>query len=224
MDILVNETGNTAKCSVGILVMDNVQNLSSEDRLRVVRQELEDTIRTKYAGVTRNELKSIHPMDTYVAYYKKFGYTYHVLLQLESVINGKSIPSGAPLVEAMFMAELKNMVLTAAHDLEKIDLPMSLRISTGEESFTTLSGRSVITVPDDMMIVDQKDVLSSILRGPDSRTAITAQTTGVVYTAYAPFGVEESLVYEHLSDMEAYVRSTSKSPTTRLKQVFSPSD
>lgn len=220
MDILVNETGNTAKCSVGILVMENVQKVSLEDELRVVRQELEDTMRSKYAGVTRNELKSIHPMDTYVAYYKKFGYTYHVLLQLESVINGKSIPSGAPLVEAMFMAELKNMVLTAAHDLEKIDLPMGLRISTGEESFTTLGGRSVITIPDDMMIVDQKSVLSSILRGPDSRTAITAQTTGVVYTAYAPFGVEEQLVYEHMGDIESYVRMVSENAVTSWNRVF----
>jgi DNA/RNA-binding domain of Phe-tRNA-synthetase-like protein len=220
MDILVNETGNTGKCSVGILVMENVQNLSSEDRLRVVRQDLEDTIRSKYAGATRNELKSQHPMDTYISYYKKFGYTYHVLLQLESVINGKSVPSGAPLVEAMFMAELKNMVLTAAHDLEKIDLPMSLRISTGEESFTTLSGRSVITIPDDMMIVDRKSVLSSILRGPDSRTAITAQTTSVVYTAYAPFGIEEPLVYEHMRDIESYVRMVSENAVTSWNQVF----
>lgn len=220
MDILVNETGNTAKCSVGILVMENVQKVSLEDELRVVRQELEDTMRSKYADVTRNELKSIHPMDTYVAYYKKFGYTYHVLLQLESVINGKSIPSGAPLVEAMFMAELKNMVLTAAHDLEKIDLPMSLRISTGEERFTTLSGRSVITIPDDMMIVDRKSVLSSILRGPDSRTATTAQTTGVVYTAYAPFGVEEQLVYEHMGDIESYVRMVSENAVTSWNRVF----
>jgi DNA/RNA-binding domain of Phe-tRNA-synthetase-like protein len=220
MDILVNETGNPEKYSVGILVMKNVQNLSSEDRLRAVRQELEDTIRTKYAGVTRNELKSIHPMDTYASYYKKFGYTYHVLLQLESVLNGKPIPSGLPLVEAMFMAELKNMVLTAAHDLEKIDLPMSLRISTGEERFTTLSGRSVITIPDDMMIVDRKSVLSSILRGPDSRTAITAQTTSVVYTAYAPFGIEEPLVYEHMRDIESYVRMASDNAVISWNQVF----
>lgn len=220
MDILVNETGNTAKCSVGILVMENVQNLSSEDRLRVVRQELEDIIRSKYAGATRNELKSQHPMDTYVTYYKKFGYTYHVLQQLESVINGKPVPSGAPLVEAMFMAELKNMLLTAGHDLDRIVRPMSLQISSGNESFTTLSGHDVTTIPGDMMIVDQSGVLSSILRGPDSRTAITAQTTRVIYTVYAPFGVEEPLVYEHMRDIESYVRMFSENDVTSWNQVF----
>lgn len=42
--------------------------------------------------------------DAYILYYKKFGYTYHVLPQLESVIKGKTIPFGLPLVEAMFIA------------------------------------------------------------------------------------------------------------------------
>jgi len=53
------------------------------------------------------------------------------------------------------------------------------------------------------MIVDQEDIISSILRGPDLRIAITAHTTRVVFTVYAPFGVEEQLVREHLRDIES---------------------
>jgi hypothetical protein len=71
-----------------------------------------------------------------------------------------------------------------------------------------------------MMIVDRKSVLSSILRGPDSRTAITAQTTSVVYTAYAPFGIEEPLVYEHMRDIESYVRMASDNAVISWNQVF----
>jgi DNA/RNA-binding domain of Phe-tRNA-synthetase-like protein len=220
VDIFINEAGDAARCSIGILVIESVQNVSSEDKLMPVKQELEGMIRSKYCQATRVDLKTLHPMDSYISYYKKFGYTYHVLPQLESVIKGKPISSGLPLVEAMFMAELKNMLLTASHDLDKIEAPLSLKASTGRESFTTLSGHDVITIPNDIMIADQEGIISSILRGPDLRTAITEQTTRVIYTVYAPFGVEEQLVREHLRDIESYVRIVSEKSVTCLNQVF----
>ncbi len=220
MDIFMNETGENEKCSIGILVMENVQNESSEDELLPVRQELEGMIRSKYANVSRGELKAVHPMDAYIAYYKEYGYTYHVLPQLESVIKGKTIPGGLALVEAMFMAEIKNKLLTAGHDLDKIKAPLSLRIATGNENFTAMNGRDVTTVAGDFMIADQENVISSILRGPDLRTAITENTTRVIYMVYAPFGVEEQLVREHLNDIETFVRIVKEKSVTCLKQVF----
>ncbi|MPM10542.1 hypothetical protein SDC9_56874 [bioreactor metagenome] len=189
MDIFKNETGDTSKCSIGILLMENVRNESPDDKLMTIRQGLEDTIRSKYGQTSRGELKALHPMDTYVAYYKKFGYSYHVLSQFESIIKGKSIPSGLPLVEAMFMAELKNMLLTAGHDFDKIKVPMGLSTSTGKEGYMTISGKAVTTVPGDFALADQEGILSSILRGPDLRTAIRKHTTRVLYTVYAPQGV-----------------------------------
>ena len=63
-------------------------------------------------------------LQVYDTYYKRFKKTYHVQLQLESIVfKGKSIPSVAALVEAMFMAEIKNMLLTAGHDLEACRCP-----------------------------------------------------------------------------------------------------
>lgn len=216
----MNEAGETEKCSIGILVMENVQNESSEDKLMSVRQELEGTIRSKYANVSREDLKVLHPIDTYISYYKKFGYTYHVLPQLESVVKGKPIPCGLPLVEAMFMAELKNMLLTAGHDFDKLKAPLRLRVSTGSENFTAMNGKDVTTISGDFMIADQKTVISSILRGQNLQTAITAHTNRVIYAVYAPFGVEEQLVYEHLRDIESYVRMFSEKSITCLNQVF----
>ncbi|HHV99864.1 MAG TPA: hypothetical protein GXX36_09900 [Clostridiaceae bacterium] len=220
MDIFINEAGETEKCSIGILVMENVNNESSEDKLMYVRQELEDTIRSKYGQATRGDLKMLHPIDAFVSYYKKFGYTYHVLLQLESFIKGKPILGRLPLVEAMFIAELKNMLLTAGHDFDKIKAPLSLRVSTGNERYTTINGKDVTTISGDFMIADQENVISSILRGQDLRTAITKDTTRVIYTVYAPFGVEEQLVREHLREIEAYVRIFSPKSNTCLCQIF----
>lgn len=194
-----------ARRAVGILVAEN-RNIRHGDALQDVRLALEAELREKYGSAARAELKALHPMDAYVSYYKKFGYTYHVLPQLESVARGKSIPGGLALVEVMFLAELKNMLLTAGHDLDRLKAPLRLQEATGQENYITLSGKTATTISGDMMISDGESVISSILRGPDRRTAVTAQTSRALYTVYAPPGVEEALIHMHLSDLEEYIR------------------
>ena len=221
MITLQNEwSGYYPNASVGILIIRDVQNFPAHEKLNLVKRELEERLREKYSGLTRNELKSIHPIDTFVAYYKKFGYSYHVLHQLESVIRGKSIPNVSSLVEAMFTAELKNMLLTAGHDFKKISLPLECKLSTGKEQYTGINGKNLTTVRNDMIITDAEGVLSSILRGPDLRTPINQDTTRVLFTAYAPPGIKEALVYQHLDDIETYIRVISEKSKTDTKQVY----
>jgi DNA/RNA-binding domain of Phe-tRNA-synthetase-like protein len=221
MEILRNEIENNSQnCAIGLLVMENVSNLSTESPLNPIKLELTGSLRDKYGGMTRNELKAIHPLDRYVSYYKRFGYSYHVLLQLESIVHGKEMPNGSPLVEAMFLAEIKNMLLTAGHDLEKIQMPLSLRTSSGKESYTCLSGRESTTVSGDLMISDSQGVISSILRGPDARTAISPTTRQVIYTVYAPSGIEVSLIHPHLKDIETYVLAGSDQAITKVREIL----
>ena len=197
----------------------NCRSLFPESLLEL-KKGLETALRNQYRDTPRKELKGLHPMDVYVAYYKKFGYTYHVLGQLESVIKGKCIPAELPLVQAMFMAELKNLLLTAVHDLEKVHGPLKLQQATGEERYTTMSGREVATVPGDAMIADQEAVISSILRGPDQRTCIDDNSCDAVYTVYAPPGIEESAIHRHLNDLETYILVFAPEAVTLSKQVW----
>jgi DNA/RNA-binding domain of Phe-tRNA-synthetase-like protein len=220
MSILQHLPGDKKQaCSVGLLMVVNGRSLSTEPLLKL-KKELETALQEQYRDLPRKELKGLHPMDVYVAYYKKFGYTYHVLGQLESVIRGKGIPTGLPLVQAMFMAELKNLLLTAVHDLEKVEGTLKLQQATGEERYTTLSGREVATVPGDVMIADQEAVISSILRGPDRRTCIDEKSCGAVYTVYAPPGIEESAIHRHLNDLETYIHAFAPEAGTQSKQVW----
>jgi DNA/RNA-binding domain of Phe-tRNA-synthetase-like protein len=216
-----NELGDQRNnCSLGLLIMECVQNMDPDNKLTAIKRNLEASLREKYAQATRSELKATHPMDVYVSYYKRFGYTYHVLPQTESIIKGKTIPDVLPLVEAMFIAELKNMLLTAGHDFDKIKIPLRLMLSTGQESYLSLSGRDVTAVSGDFMLSDQRGVISSILRGPDLHAAITEQTNRVLYTVYAPLGVEQQLIFQHLNDIESYVRAFSERAVTSFKHVF----
>lgn len=215
----IHNTLSPTQCRMGILIMENINNAPTDAFIKA-KQDLEISLREKYANTQRSELKALHPMEEYINYYKKRGYTYHVLGQLESVIKGKSIPSVLPCVEAMFMAELKNMLLTAGHDLNKIDFPVKLAQCTGNESFVAMSEKEVLTVTEDYMISDSQDILSTILRGPDRRTAITKDTSKVIYTVYVLPGIDESIAIEHLKDIETYVKLFSAKAVTSLMQIY----
>lgn len=214
-DIQMNADG----CSLGVLVMENVQN-ASFDKLAVLLRGCEEMLREKYGQMARSALKELHPMDVYVAYYRKSGYTYHVLPQLESILKGKSIPGGLPLVAAMFIAELSSMLLTAGHDLDKLQLPLRLEQAAGDESYTTLSGKEVYTVAGDYLVADKYAPISSLLRGPDARTCIDDGTHRALYTVYAPAGIQEAYILRHLNDMEACIRAFSERAVTAAKQVY----
>jgi DNA/RNA-binding domain of Phe-tRNA-synthetase-like protein len=136
------------------------------------------------------------------------------------VFKGKSIPSVAALVEAMFTAEIKNLLLTAGHDLDLVQLPLTLDVAHGDERYTLLRGQEQELKADDMFIRDEAGVISSIIYGPDQRTAINAQTRSVVFTVYAPDGVTEETVLNHLRDLQAHVLLIAPGAHTELLQVF----
>lgn len=191
---------------MGILIMKNVCNVKKHKELDRCALELEDNLRKNFAGLNRVDLKNMEPLKTYNNYYKTFKKTYHVLLQLESIVfKNKSIPKVAPLVEVMFMAELKNLLLTAGHDLDALDLPIKLDVSRGGEKYIQLSGQEKELICNDMMVSDSKGIISSIIFGPDQRTQIKPNTRNVLFVVYAPPGIEKSKVFQHLQDIKNYI-------------------
>ena len=132
---------------------------------------------------------------------------------------GKPIPAALPPVAAMFMSELKNGILTAGHDLDAVRPSLKCLALAGGESYTALGGRAAATVAGDWMIADREGTLSSILRGPDQRTAITGRTRCVLYTAYAPEGVPDSMLEGHLKDIEGHLRLACESSAPGLRRI-----
>jgi len=188
--------------AVGILIMQEVVNPQRHTALGERKEKLESDLRSRYDGYDRAELKALPILQAYNAYYRKFKKTYHVQLQLESVVfKGKSIPSMSALVEAMFTAELKNLLLTAGHDLAAVQKPVGVDVAEGSERYIRLNGQEQQLKPGDMMIADAEGTISSVLYGPDQRTRITAGTQQVLFTVYAPPGIGEDAVCEHLEDI-----------------------
>jgi DNA/RNA-binding domain of Phe-tRNA-synthetase-like protein len=188
--------------TVGVLAMHSVANPPHHAALERRKETLEKELRSRYAGYDRAKLKTLPILEAYAAYYKQFKKTYHVLLQLESVVlKGKPIPRVAALVEAMFMAELKNLLLTAGHDLDIAQPPARIDVASGNESYIRLNGKEQLVKARDMMIADTQGILSTILYGPDQRTQIRPETQRVLFTVYGPPGVDEQTMSRHLEDI-----------------------
>lgn len=210
------------EAQVGVLVMRAVSNPAHDPALEAQRAALEEQLRSQFSGQDRAAIASHPILHAYTEYYKQFKKTYHIQLQLESIVlKGKSIPRVAALVEAMFMAEMKDMLLTAGHDLDALHLPLTLDIATGNETYTLLRGEEQILKSGDMMISDQAGVISSILYGPDQRTQITPETSHVIFTVYAPRGIKEESVIGHLQHIQENVMIFAPQAQVESLKVYS---
>ncbi len=207
--------------AAGFLAMQGVVNPPANPALDDQKTALEVDLRARYGDWDRPRLSALAALGAYRDYYKQFKKTYHVQLQLESILfKGKSIPNVAALVEAMFMAELKNMLLTAGHDLDKLHGRVSLDVSDGSQRYILINGQEQSLKPGDMYISDQAGVLSSIIYGPDQRTCILGGTQRVLFTVYAPPGIAAEAVVQHLGDIETYVRLVAPQAQTEFKEVY----
>jgi DNA/RNA-binding domain of Phe-tRNA-synthetase-like protein len=206
----------------GVLAMREVTNPALHPELEKRKGEIEAALRSEFSGQDRAAISSHPVLRAYNDHYRRFKKSYHVQLQLESMVSkGKSIPSVSALVEAMFMAEMKNLLLTAGHDLDVVQLPLTLDVSKGTESYILMRGEEQVLKPGDMMISDGLGVISDVIYGPDRRTQITADTRNAVFTTYAPQGIEEQAVERHLQDIRDFILIFAPQAQMKLLKVYS---
>jgi DNA/RNA-binding domain of Phe-tRNA-synthetase-like protein len=190
----------------GALIMRGVRNPSRSATLEAGKRRLEEQLRDAAEGSEGGGPGADRVLNAYLNYYRAHGKTYHVKAQWESVARkGKPIPRRAALVEAMFMAELKNLILTAGHDLAAIELPLHVDVSGERDRYVLMNGAEQAARAGDMMMVDGKSIVSTVLYGPDRRTRITPETKEVLFAAYAPAGIGDNAVRDHLEAIRANV-------------------
>jgi len=207
--------------AVGLLAMQEVANPEGHAALDQRKEALEEALRLRFASYDRASLRELPVLKAYHSFYKRFDKTYHVQLQLESLIfKSKPIPRVAALVECMFMAELKNQLLTAMHDTDILELPVRLDVADGSEQFIAYNGEEKVLKPGDMYIADRQGVISSVIYGPDQRTRIQSETKRALFTVYAPPGIDEKAVWEHLGDIQANVRLVTPEAKTESIAVY----
>lgn len=210
------------KGHVGLLLIGNVDNSIHTTALDRKKKEVESNLREKFAGFSRQDLMELEVLKAYRNYYKKFKKTYHVQLQLESVVHkGKSLPDVSPLVDANFTAELETLVLTAGHDADLLKKPITIDATQGYEEFIQMNGQIIILKPNDMMMTDSQGVVCTIIYGQDKRTPISSKTRRAFYVSYAPPGIPKESVQQQLDSIRDNILVFAPKAEVEMVEIFS---
>ena len=210
---------------IGILEISGVDNTHTSPQLDKRKREMETRLRENYKGFTRQDFLSLPVMSAYDQYYKKFNKTYHVQLQVESIVlKGKSRPDVSPLVDSNFIAEVETLVLTAGHDVAKLRGSISMDVSREGDQITQMNGVAKVIRAGDMIMKDANGICCSIIYGQDNRSPISSETTHALYVAYAPAGVPAEAVGSQLGRIEENIRLFSPNANVERRQLFSALD
>ncbi len=176
-----------------------------------MKRELESELIARWGTATKQETQADPTLAAYERYDKRFGQNYHVTMQIRSIAQkGKTIPDRNPLIEAMFMTELKTGVLAAAQDADRITLPITVDSATGDETYIRYDGVEERCKPGDQVMLDATgQVLTSISQGPTAYGLVNDATTAVTYCFYFPDGVTDAVIEESLAYLETCIRSFS---------------
>lgn len=192
---------------IGLLELSGLENTHSSPKLDERKREMEAHLRERYRGFSRHDFLSLPVMSAYEQYYKRFNKTYHVQLQVESIVlKGKSLPNVSPLVDSNFVAEVETLVLTAGHDAAKLQGSISIDVSREGDQITQMNGATKAIHAGDMIMRDTGGVCCSILYGQDNRSPILSGTSRALYVAYAPVGVPAEAVETQLGKIEENIR------------------
>ena len=204
--------------AIGLLELAGAEQTGSAARLEERKRATEALLRQRYGGWSRQDLLALPVMAAYARYYRRFKKTYHVQLQVESIVlKGRNLLAVTPLVDANFCAEVDTLILTAGHDADRLLEPVCMDVSVPGDRQTLMSGEPKDILAGDMVMRDAGGMCCSIIYGQDHRSPISPETTHALYVAYAPAGVPAEQVERQLRQIEANVRLFS--PGAILEQI-----
>ena len=206
---------------IGLLELSGLENAGASGGLNERKREIEARLRERYKGFSRREFLSLPVLAAYDRYYARFDKTFHLQLQLESIVlKGKNLPDVSPAVDANFMAEMETLVLTAGHDVAKLRGAITMDVSREGDRMTQMNGSSKAIRAGDMIMRDAEGICCSILYGQDDRSPISPATSRILYVAYAPAGVPAEAVADQLRRVEENVRLFSPAASVEQRSLL----
>lgn len=178
-------------------------------------RELE-RLRETFAAYDR---KTVFGENPYCRYFKKYKKTYPVLQQLESfLLKGRPFPSGNPVNEVAFLAELRTQMLLGAHDIDRIAGVPELFCPTEKLPYPGMRGEEVHTYPGDVSGRDRDGIIWGMIAGADERTCIRPDSTHIAYLVFGAPGVTSEQVESLLDTLAGYAQTLS--PATEVHKLL----
>ena len=196
----------------GNLIIRDVPNRKRNEILEERKRTLEREIKEKYTEVDKDTV--IHYYNTYFKLWKK---TYPIEYQIKTVKSGGKFPQVSVIVDCMFIAELKNRILTSGHDLDEIKGDLTFDISQGGEQYLKIDGRKQELKKNDIVLKDNEGILASILYGPARRTSISLKTKNPLFFAWCPYAMDEEIIMRHLNEIFQNLKSVFESISSEIQ-------
>ena len=178
----------------GSITINKQQNMKKHPDLEQTKRLIEKKIRETYQTPEEDPI-----VQSYAGYFDKWGKTYPIEFQINSIKKGKTFPQVSTHVDCMFMAELENRILTSGHDRDEIQGRLVYGLADVGEEYVKLNGKKQVLHKNDVILKDDDGVLASVIFGPSARTSITIETVNPLYFAWCPVGIDQEMVDEHLS-------------------------
>ncbi len=180
----------------GSLIIRNIPNSKIHEALEERKRDLERRIREVHGQMDIDGM-----IKNYNAYFKMWNKTYPIEYQINTIKSGGRFPQVSVLVDSMFIAELKNRILTSGHDLDEIRGDLTFDISRGGECYLKINGQEQKLKKNDVVLRDSEGLLACILYGPARRTSITLKAKDALFFAWCPYVTDEGLIIAHLNDI-----------------------
>ena len=215
---------NSEKVQIGLLSVKNFNPIADQSKFDTMVDQTIMKINQEYGALSRKQLKKKAPIDTYAEYYKRYGNSYPVLGQLESFLKGdKQLETDIILLKVLLLTELESMLLMACHDMNAIKMPLTLErgLPDKEVQYVGISKREQKISAQDFYISDDEAIISSILKGPDYRTRVTANTKDALFMIYGPYEISplEVHIRQALDKLEKLLKACSPDCIIEEKSV-----
>ncbi len=185
----------------GSLTINEQQNLKKHPDIEQAKRLIEKKIRETYPAPKEDPI-----VQRYAGYFDKWGKTYPIEFQINSIKKGRTFPQVSTHVDCMFMAELENRILTSGHDRDTIQGRPVYDLADEGEEYIKLNGKKQVLLKNDVVLRDDDGVLASVLFGPAARTSIKRETVSPLYFAWCPAGIDYETVDEHLSTIAKFLK------------------
>ena len=183
----------------GSLTINNQQNMKTHPDIEQAKRLIEKKIRETYPAPEEDPI-----IQSYAGYFDKWGKTYPIEFQINSIKKGRTFPQVSTHVDCMFMAELENRILTSGHDRDMIQGGLVYDLADEGVEYVKLNGKKQVLLKSDVILKDDEGVLASVLFGPAARTSINGETVNPLYFAWCPVGIDRETVDEHLSTITKF--------------------
>ena len=173
-----------------------------------IRQREIKRMESVFDNYARADFVKTEPICRYVDYFKKFKKTYFVLQQIESIfVKQQPFPEAFPVVQALFLSELKHGVLMAACDTDAMKNPFSFDVAGGEETFIGSRGMTITLKAGDMYLRDAEGIVISTIYGQDMRTRVTENSRNILFVIIGVEGIPRNTITVALTDLLCYLQT-----------------